>query len=94
VFPTRRSLDENGDKGLEGARLAYVGIAHAGGGAHELRRQPAGPWPLDQPAARPGFVDQLAIASLEAVPKSGHHGGGPGMRDAASRWDEVNNRSV
>ena len=36
------------------------------------------------------FVDELPIASVEAASETGYYGGGPGMRDAASRWDEAN----
>ena len=60
VFPSQRSMDENGEKGLEEERrLAYVGITRAREELPDLlRRQPPGLWPLDsQLPSR--FVDEL-----------------------------------
>jgi DNA helicase-2/ATP-dependent DNA helicase PcrA len=91
VFPSQRSLDENGDKGLEEERrLAYVGITRAREEARisfVANRQVYGRWTSQLPSR---FVDELPIASVEAVSETGYYGGGPGMRDATSRWDEVN----
>jgi len=91
VFPSQRSLDENGDKGLEEERrLAYVGITRAREEARisfVANRQVYGRWTSQLPSR---FVDELPIASVEAASETGYYGGGPGMRDAASRWDEVN----
>ncbi len=55
VFPSQRSMDEKGEKGLEEERrLAYVGVTRAREQArHRLRRQPPGLRPLDLPAALP-----------------------------------------
>ena len=52
VFPSQRSMDEKGEKGLEEERrLAYVGVTpRAGAGAYLVRRQPPSLWPLDLPA--------------------------------------------
>jgi DNA helicase-2/ATP-dependent DNA helicase PcrA len=80
----------HGAKQLEEAPLLSRRHQRLRGGAHQLRRQPAGLWPLDQPPAQPAFVDKLPIASVEAASETGYYGGGPGMRDTASRWDEVN----
>ncbi len=90
MFPSQRGLDENGDKGLEEAPFQRRRHPRPRGGAHQLRRQPAGLRPLDQPAAQPAFVDKFPIASVETASETGYYDGGPGMRDTASRWDEVN----
>ncbi|HRE45331.1 MAG TPA: UvrD-helicase domain-containing protein [Terricaulis sp.] len=47
VFPSKRSIEESGEKGLEEERrLAYVGVARARKRAHFFRGQPANLWPL------------------------------------------------
>jgi DNA helicase-2/ATP-dependent DNA helicase PcrA len=90
VFPRRRSLDENGDKGLEAAPFLCRRHTRPRGGADFVCGQPAGLWPLDQPPAQPAFVDKFPIASVEAASETGYCGGGRGLLDSASRWDEVN----
>ena len=73
VFPSQRSLDENGDKGLEEERrLAYVGITRAREEARisfVANRQVYGRWTSQLPSR---FVDELPIASVEAVSETGY----------------------
>jgi DNA helicase-2/ATP-dependent DNA helicase PcrA len=89
VFPSQRSLDENGEKGLEEERrLAYVGITRAREEARisfAANRQVYGRWTSQLPSR---FVDELPLASVEAVSETGYYGGG--LREGGSRWDEVN----
>ena len=91
VFPSQRSLDESGEKGLEEERrLAYVGLTRAREEAKisfAANRQVYGRWTSQLPSR---FVDELPIASVEAASETGYYGGGPGLREGASRWDEVN----
>jgi DNA helicase-2/ATP-dependent DNA helicase PcrA len=89
VFPSQRSLDENGEKGLEEERrLAYVGLTRAREEARisfAANRQVYGRWTSQLPSR---FVDELPLASVEAGSETGYYGGG--AREGASRWDEVN----
>ncbi|HEY2481468.1 MAG TPA: UvrD-helicase domain-containing protein [Caulobacteraceae bacterium] len=89
VFPSQRSLDESGEKGLEEERrLAYVGLTRAKEEARisfAANRQVYGRWTSQLPSR---FVDELPLASVEAVSETGYYGGG--LREGASRWDEVN----
>ena len=89
VFPSQRSVDEKGDKGLEEERrLAYVGITRAREEARisfVANRQVYGRWTSQLPSR---FVDELPIAHVEASSETGYYGGGPGMTETKSRWDE------
>jgi DNA helicase-2/ATP-dependent DNA helicase PcrA len=89
VFPSQRSMDEKGDKGLEEERrLAYVGITRAKEEARlsfVANRQVYGRWTSQLPSR---FVDELPIAHVEAGSETGYYGGGPGMQQTASRWDD------
>ncbi len=91
VFPSQRSMDESGERGLEEERrLAYVGITRAREEARisfAANRQVYGRWTSQLPSR---FVDELPVASVEASSETGYYGGGPGLREASSRWDEVN----
>ncbi len=91
MFPSQRSLDENGARGLEEERrLAYVGITRAREEARisfVANRQVYGRWTSQAPSR---FVDELPLASVEASSETGYYGGGPGLKEASSRWDEVN----
>ena len=84
VFPSQRSMDENGEKGLEEERrLAYVGITRAREEARisfAANRQVYGRWTSQLPSR---FVDELPMANVEAASETGYYGGGPGMREAA-----------
>jgi DNA helicase-2/ATP-dependent DNA helicase PcrA len=88
VFPSQRSMDETGEKGLEEERrLAYVGITRAREEARisfAANRQVYGRWTSQLPSR---FVDELPAANVEAASETGYYGGGPGMREPNSRWD-------
>ncbi len=96
VFPSQRSMDETGEKGLEEERrLAYVGLTRAREEARisfVANRQVYGRWSSQLPSR---FVDELPMDSVEAASETGYYGGGPGMgggglREAGgSRWDEA-----
>ncbi|MCR5876362.1 UvrD-helicase domain-containing protein [Phenylobacterium sp. J426] len=90
VFPSQRSMDEKGEKGLEEERrLAYVGITRARQDARisfAANRQVYGRWTSQLPSR---FVDELPIANVEASSETGYYGGGPGMQQHGSRWDET-----
>jgi DNA helicase-2/ATP-dependent DNA helicase PcrA len=89
VFPSQRSMDEKGEKGLEEERrLAYVGITRAREEARisfAANRQVYGRWTSQLPSR---FVDELPIEHVNATSETGYYGGGPGMQEAKSRWDE------
>ncbi len=90
VFPSQRSMDDKGEKGLEEERrLAYVGITRAREEARisfVANRQVYGRWTSQLPSR---FVDELPIAHVDAASETGYYGGGPGMQStAASRWDD------
>ena len=88
VFPSQRSMDEKGEKGLEEERrLAYVGITRAREEARisfAANRQVYGRWTSQLPSR---FVDELPPANVEAESETGYYGGGPGMNDYGNRWD-------
>ena len=88
VFPSQRSMDETGEKGLEEERrLAYVGITRAREEARisfAANRQVYGRWTSQLPSR---FVDELPLANVEAESETGYYGGGPGMSEHGSRWD-------
>ncbi|MGI9170314.1 MAG: ATP-dependent helicase, partial [Caulobacteraceae bacterium] len=90
VFPSQRSMAESGERGLEEERrLAYVGLTRAREEARisfVANRQVYGRWSSQLPSR---FVDELPLASVEAASETGYYGGGPGMREAGSRWEDV-----
>ena len=90
VFPSQRSIDEKGEKGLEEERrLAYVGVTRARTDARisfAANRLVYGRWTSQLPSR---FVDELPIDHVEAQSDTGYYGATPGMRDAKSRWDEA-----
>jgi DNA helicase-2/ATP-dependent DNA helicase PcrA len=92
VFPSQRSMDEKGEKGLEEERrLAYVGITRAREEARisfAANRQVYGRWTSQLPSR---FVDELPIEHVEAESETGYYGGGPGMNEYSSRWDSQAN---
>jgi DNA helicase-2/ATP-dependent DNA helicase PcrA len=95
MFPSQRSMDDKGTKGLEEERrLAYVGITRAREEARisfVANRQVYGRWTSQLPSR---FVDELPLAHVEAASETGYYGGGPGMQQtAASRWDDTGKSS-
>jgi DNA helicase-2/ATP-dependent DNA helicase PcrA len=100
VFPSQRSMDEKGEKGLEEERrLAYVGITRARQEARvsfAANRQVYGRWTSQLPSR---FVDELPLANVDAASETGYYGGGPGMEQPSfqkggfgqtgSRWDDT-----
>ena len=85
LFPSQRSMDETGQKGLEEERrLAYVGITRA----EELctisfagNRRVYGQWQSQLPSR---FIDEMPAAHVDVLP-SGMAGGGFGAASAYGR---------
>jgi DNA helicase-2/ATP-dependent DNA helicase PcrA len=85
LFPSQRSMDESGKKGLEEERrLAYVGLTRA----EELatisfaaNRRVYGQW---QNALPSRFIDELPEAHVEVLTPPGLYGGGYGAAGMAS----------
>jgi DNA helicase-2/ATP-dependent DNA helicase PcrA len=91
VFPSQRSMDESGEKGLEEERrLAYVGLTRARESARisfAANRQVYGRWTSQLPSR---FVDEMPLANVDAASETGYYGGGPGMQETVkSRWDDT-----
>jgi DNA helicase-2/ATP-dependent DNA helicase PcrA len=90
IFPSQRSVDENGERGLEEERrLAYVGITRAREEARisfAANRQVYGRWTSQLPSR---FVDELPAASVEAGSETGYYGGGPGLKEGPTTWDDA-----
>jgi DNA helicase-2/ATP-dependent DNA helicase PcrA len=84
VFPSQRSIDESGEKGLEEERrLAYVGITRARESARisfAANRQIYGRWQVVLPSR---FIDELPSANVDAVSETGYGMQPPGVRDMA-----------
>jgi DNA helicase-2/ATP-dependent DNA helicase PcrA len=82
VFPSQRSIDENGEKGLEEERrLAYVGITRARESARisfAANRQIYGRWQTVLPSR---FIDELPAASVDAISETGYTSQGGGVRE-------------
>lgn len=90
VFPSQRSIDEKGEKGLEEERrLAYVGVTR---GKADVRisfaanRLVYGRWTSQLPSR---FVDELPMDHVEPQSDTGYYGASSGMKEAKSRWDEM-----
>ncbi|QBY01134.1 DNA helicase II [Rhodophyticola sp. CCM32] len=85
LFPSQRSMDEDGVKGLEEERrLAYVGITRA----EEVctisfagNRRVYGQWQSQMPSR---FIDELPEAHVEVLTPPGLYGHGGGMSASAS----------
>jgi len=86
VFPSQRSMDESGLKGLEEERrLAYVGITRARESARisfAANRQIYGRWQNVLPSR---FVDELPEANVDAISETGY--GRSGVGDAGARFE-------
>jgi DNA helicase-2/ATP-dependent DNA helicase PcrA len=91
VFPSRRSLDESGAKGLEEERrLAYVGITRARERAYisfAANRQIYGRWTSVLPSR---FVDEHPAKHVDAVSETGYvaPSGGFYGSEVKSQWDQ------
>jgi DNA helicase-2/ATP-dependent DNA helicase PcrA len=83
VFPSQRSIDETGEKGLEEERrLAYVGITRARESARisfVANRQIYGRWQTVLPSR---FIDELPAAHVDAISETGYTTQ-PGVREMA-----------
>lgn len=90
VFPSQRSIDEKGVKGLEEERrLAYVGVTRAKQDARisfAANRMVYGRWTSQLPSR---FIDELPIAHVEPQSDTGYYGASTGMKEAKSRWDDA-----
>ncbi|MFC5390964.1 UvrD-helicase domain-containing protein [Brevundimonas bullata] len=90
VFPSQRSIDEKGVKGLEEERrLAYVGVTRAKQDARisfAANRLVYGRWTSQLPSR---FVDELPLAHVEPQSDTGYYGASTGMKEAKSRWDDA-----
>ncbi len=88
VFPSQRSIDESGEKGLEEERrLAYVGITRARESARisfAANRQIYGRWQTVLPSR---FIDELPPANVDAISETGYTMQAGGVREAAVRFD-------
>ncbi len=101
LFPSQRSMDESGLKGLEEERrLAYVGITRAEEVctiSFAANRRVYGQWQSQLPSR---FVDELPEAHVEVLTAPGLYGGGYGgmsgdyggsrLEEKASRADAYN----
>ncbi|MBL8551109.1 MAG: UvrD-helicase domain-containing protein [Hyphomonadaceae bacterium] len=87
VFPSERSINETGEKGLEEERrLAYVGLTRARESARvsfAANRQIYGRWQNVLPSR---FVDELPHANVDVVSETGYGQAG-GVKEAWSRFD-------
>ena len=85
LFPSQRSMDESGKKGLEEERrLAYVGLTRAKELAtisFAANRRVYGQW---QSALPSRFIDELPEAHVEVLTPPGLYGGGYGAAGMAS----------
>ncbi len=88
VFPSQRSIDESGEKGLEEERrLAYVGITRARESARisfVANRQIYGRWQSVLPSR---FIDELPPAHVDAVSETGYVMQAGGVRENAARFE-------
>jgi DNA helicase-2/ATP-dependent DNA helicase PcrA len=86
VFPSQRSIDDSGLKGLEEERrLAYVGITRARESARisfAANRQIYGRWQSVLPSR---FVDELPEDNVDAISETGY--GRNGVAEGAARFE-------
>src|ERR1700744_1693674 len=84
LFPSQRTMDENGVAGLEEERrLAYVGITRAKKRARlsfAANRRVHGSW---QSALPSRFLSEIPTEHVDAVVDEGFYGGATGFRDNA-----------
>ena len=90
LFPSQRSMDESGVKGLEEERrLAYVGITRA----ERLctvsfagNRRVYGQWQSSLPSR---FIDEMPSENVEVLTPPGLYGGGYGAAGMNSSFQEL-----
>jgi len=95
LFPSQRSMDESGQKGVEEERrLAYVGITRAEEFctiSFATNRRVYGQWQSSMPSR---FIDELPAKHVEVLTPPGLHGGAGAMSsdlaDKAARADAYN----
>ncbi len=95
LFPSQRSMDESGLKGLEEERrLAYVGITRA----EELctisfasNRRVYGQWQSQLPSR---FIDELPVADVDVLTPPGLYGGGYGAAAPQGFGSQVEDRAM
>jgi DNA helicase-2/ATP-dependent DNA helicase PcrA len=94
VFPSRRSLDESGLKGLEEERrLAYVGITRARARCYisfVANRQIYGRWQAVMPSR---FIDELPPEHVDAVSETGYSGLPAGTQAFTGTVEDLGERS-
>ena len=94
VFPSRRSLDESGLKGLEEERrLAYVGITRARARCYisfVANRQIYGRWQSVMPSR---FIDELPPEHVDAVSETGYSGLPAGTDAFTGTIEDLGDRS-
>ncbi|MFN7055592.1 ATP-dependent helicase [Hyphomonas sp.] len=94
VFPSRRSLDESGLKGLEEERrLAYVGITRARARCYisfVANRQIYGRWQAVMPSR---FIDELPPEHVDAVSETGYSGLPAGTTAFTGTVEDLGERS-
>ncbi|MFC6196750.1 ATP-dependent helicase [Ponticaulis profundi] len=98
VFPSKRSIDENGNKGLEEERrLAYVGITRARERCYisfVANRQIYGRWQSVIPSR---FVDELPHKHVEAISETGYgqrQGFGESFGGGSSSFEDLGEKST
>jgi DNA helicase II / ATP-dependent DNA helicase PcrA len=89
LFPSQRSMDESGTKGLEEERrLAYVGITRAEQIctiSFASNRRVYGQWQSQLPSR---FIDELPIDHVDILTPPGLYGGGYGAAAPAPKIEE------
>ena len=90
LFPSQRSMDETGLKGLEEERrLAYVGITRAEAFctiSFAANRRVFGQWQSSLPSR---FIDELPEEHVDVLTPPGLYGGGFGAAASSSTFDGV-----
>src|SRR5262245_2640391 len=90
LFPSQRTLDDQGRAGLEEERrLAHVGITRARRRVHiyfASNRRMHGLWQTNLPSR---FLDELPEANVEVTEAKGGFGGSYGTGYGPSRFDET-----
>ena len=95
LFPSQRSMDENGQKGVEEERrLAYVGITRARSHvtvSFAANRHMYGRWQSGMPSR---FIDELPPAHVEVLTPPGLYGGTYGAAASTRRGSVLEERAA